>query len=73
MVWLNKHTPRLIVCSREEAAEYAQRTRRIGASVTAALTPKGRETGNPGTKLGSGAEKYATYTSPIGEKHHVKD
>lgn len=73
MHWEGKHTPILEVTTPAIAVEYARRTRRIAFGVTAALCPRGAEKGNPGTKVGTGAEKYASYTSPLGEKHHVKD
>jgi len=82
MVWNGKHTPVLIVTTPALAEYYSKRTRPIGTSVTASLTPRkaeffrnenGVEERNPGTKTGSGAEKYAEYRTPLGEKRSVKN
>jgi len=73
MIWEGKHTPVLQLMSKKKAAEFARKTKRFGAGVSCALAPTGAETGNPGTKAGTGAEKRATYHSKLGEKRQVKD
>jgi len=71
VAWSGKHEMEMEITSdRKAAMAFNKAQRRNSATVMSSITQAREEPEN--TKQGLGAEAYAIYRSPLGEKHSVK-
>lgn len=72
VIWSGKQTVEIEITNQKEARLFNSRNKRFGCSVLSCITtPKGPAE-REASKANSGAELRAMYSSPLGEKHHLK-